>query len=269
MSDTQVSSPPAEATDRKAAFAIRAITVDDISEALTVGLRDFRAAPAYGLVFGIACTLFGILFVETVMRSGYDYVVYPAIAGFTFVAPLAAIGLYETSRRLERGDDVSWRAVLTSIFSHGGRELGFMSLVTMFGLLAWVYSAAILYALFFGLQPADAADIIANAVATPRGLAFLLVGNLVGAAMSLVLFSVSVVSYPMLIDRDIDFVTAITTSIQVVSKSPGPLIGWGIFIATMTGIAILPMFLGLVVVLPLLGHASWHLYRRAIVAGKG
>eukprot|EP01037_Dinobryon_pediforme_P031702 gene31702-36316_t len=107
---------------------VRAITVDDISGALTAGMRDFRAAPMFGLVFGGIATLAGILLVETVLNLGYVFLAYPIIAGFTLVAPAAAVGLYETSRRLETGEPVSWYAVFDAIVHHGGRELAYLSM---------------------------------------------------------------------------------------------------------------------------------------------
>jgi uncharacterized membrane protein len=245
---------------------VREITVDDISYALTAGMRDFRAAPTFGLVFGVLFAAAGAILVKLMFDSGLIYLAYPVIAGFALIGPFAAIGLYEVSRRLEAGEPVTWSAVVGTIVHQGGRELGYMSLITMFGLIAWIYSAAFIYAIFFGLQSADIGDMITSMVTTPRGIVFLLVGNVVGGIMATVLFSISVLSYPLLMDRDVDFVTAMITSIRAVALSPAPLLGWGIFIATMLGIAILPMFLGLVLVLPLLGHASWHLYRRAVVA---
>ncbi len=255
---------PAATAARPREPGVRAITVDDISNALTDGMRDFRAAPLFGLAFGGACTLTGILLVVLIQDLGLIFLTYPVIAGFALVAPSAAVGLYEISRRLERGEPTDALSVMRAVIVHGGKEMGFMALVGLFGLLTWLYSAGFLYALFFGMQSADIGEIIASAVTTPRGMAFLLVGNMVGGVMAMLLFAISVVSYPLLIDRDVDFVIAMITSIRAVMASPGPMIGWGIFLATLTGIACLPMFLGLVVVLPLLGHATWHLYRRAV-----
>ena len=139
-----------------------------------------------------------------------------------------------------------------------------MALVTTFGLIVWIYAAGFVYALFFGVRPVGADMIVDAAVSTPRGIAFLMAGNLLGAVVAAVIFSISVVSYPFLLDRDRDFVTAMITSIRVVLASPMVLLGWGIFVATMLVVAIVPMFLGLIVVLPWLGHATWHLYRRAV-----
>ncbi len=245
---------------------VRGITVDDISAALTAGLRDFRAAPAFGLIIGAIYAIGGNMLFWVAASFDFLFIAYPLAAGFALVAPFAAVGLYETSRRLENGGDVSVGALVGAVPAHARRELGYMALVTAFGLIGWIYAAGFIYALFFGLRPLDYTDIVSAVVSTPRGIAFLIAGNIVGAVMATVIFSVSVVAYPMLLDRDIDFVTAMITSIRAVFAAPLVMLGWGIFVGTMLAIAILPMFLGLVVVLPWLGHATWHLYRRAVEA---
>jgi len=245
---------------------VRAITVDDISVALSEGLRDFRAAPAFGLMVGAIYAIAGNLLFWVAASYDLLFIAYPLAAGFALVAPFAAVGIYETSRRLAAGGDVSFGALIGSVPPHARRELGYMALVTAFGLIAWIYAAGFVYALFFGLRPLDYTDIVSAVVSTPRGIAFLVTGNVIGAVMATVIFSVSVVAYPMLLDRDIDFVTAMITSIRAVFAAPMVMIGWGIFVATMLAVAILPMFLGLVVVLPWLGHATWHLYRRTVEA---
>lgn len=244
---------------------VRAVTVDDISAALSAGLRDFRAAPAFGLLVGAIYALAGNLIFWVAASFDLLFLAYPLAAGFALVAPFAAVGVYETSRRLAAGESVSVTDLLGRVPAHARRELGYMALVTAFGLIAWIYAAGFVYALFFGMRPLEASDIVATIVGTPRGAFFLVAGNLLGAIIATLIFSVSVVAYPMLLDRDIDFVTAMITSIRVVLAAPLVLIGWGVFIATMLAVALLPMFLGLIVVLPWLGHATWHLYRRAVV----
>lgn len=243
---------------------VRGITVDDISAALTAGLRDFRAAPAFGLIVGAIYAIGGNLLFWVAASFDFLFIAYPMAAGFALVAPFAAVGVYETSRRLERGGDLSVGSLVGSVPAHARRELGYMALVSAFGMIGWIYAAGFVYALFFGLRPLDYTDIVSAVVSTPRGIAFLVAGNVVGAVMATVIFSVSVVAYPMLLDRDVDFVTAMITSIRTVFAAPMVMLGWGIFVGTMLAIAILPMFLGLVVVLPWLGHATWHLYKRAI-----
>ncbi|NLH83595.1 MAG: DUF2189 domain-containing protein [Phyllobacteriaceae bacterium] len=242
---------------------VRAITVDDVSVALSDGLRDFRAAPAFGTTVGLVYAIGGNLLLWIVASWDLSLLVYPLAAGFVLIAPFAAVGVYELSRRMEAGETTRLSDLIGAVPPHARRELAYMALVTFFALLVWVYAAGFVYALFFGLRSLPTDDIVTMIVSTPRGVAFLVVGNLLGAVLATVVFSISVISYPLLLDRDIDFVTAMIASIRAVLAAPMPMLGWGVFIATMLAIAILPMFLGLVVILPWLGHASWHLYRRA------
>ena len=246
--------------------AVRALTVDDISAALADGLRDFRAAPLFGLLIGLVYTVAGNALFWIAASFDLVFLAYPLAAGFALVAPFAAVGVYETSRRMGLGESLALGDLIGSVPPHARRELAYMALVTLFGMIVWIYAAGFTYALFFGLRPLEADDIVSMIVTTPRGVFFLVAGNILGAVLATVIFSVSVVSYPMLLDRDVDFVTAMITSIRAVLAAPLVMLGWGVFIGTMLSIAILPMFLGLVVVLPWLGHASWHLYRRAVPA---
>lgn len=245
---------------------VRALTLDDMSAALADGMRDFRAAPAFGLLVGAIYAIGGNVLLAIFASLDMLYLAYPMAAGFALVAPFAAIGVYETSRRLACGESTSIADLVGRVPPHARREIAYMALVTAFGLIVWIYAAGFLYALFFGLRPLDYGGIVNAAVSTPRGIAFLMAGNALGAVIATVIFSVSVVSYPFLLDRDRDFVTAMITSIRVVSASPMVMLSWGIYVATMLVIAMMPMFLGLVIVLPWLGHASWHLYKRAVEA---
>ena len=244
---------------------VREITVDDISAAVAAGIADFRAAPQFGLFFGAIYAAGGLLVLWLAWYLGYLFLAYPMLAGFALIGPFVAVGLYEVSRRREKGEVLDWAGILGSVSRESGREVAWMALVSVFSFVIWMYAAGFVYAMFFGLKPVALNDLVQAVIATPRGLAFFIVGNAVGAAIALAGFSVSVVSYPLLVDRDIDFVAAMITSVRAVRTSPGPLIGWGIFIALMLAVAIVPVFLGLVVVLPVLGHASWHLYRRIVV----
>lgn len=247
---------------------VRALDVDDITLALAAGLADFRAAPVFGLIFGGLYAVVGLMLTLLVGQFGLYYLAYPLAAGFALVAPLISVGLYEVSRLIERGARPSWGGVVNAILHHSGRELGYMALVALFGLMVWLYAAGFLYALFFGLRPIGLGELVTAAVSTPTGIAFLLAGNLVGTFIAALLFSVSVVAYPMLIDRDVDFVTAMATSVRAVAAAPAAMVGWAMFIGFLMVVAILPMFLGLFLVLPLLGHATWHLYRRVVDDGE-
>lgn len=247
-----------------AAIEVRALTVDDLSAALADGLRDFRAAPTFGLLVGLVYAIGGLVVFSAAMSFDMIFLVYPLAAGFALIAPFAAVGIYETSRRMETGESLRIGDLIGSVPPHARRELGYMALVTLFGMIVWVYAAGFSWALFFGVRPLPTEDVLNMLFSTPRGVFFLVTGNLLGAVLATAIFSVSIVAYPLLLDRDVDFVTAMIASIRTVLAAPQVTIGWGIFVATMLLIAIVPMFLGLVVVLPWLGHATWHLYRRAV-----
>jgi uncharacterized membrane protein len=259
---------PSLTLKRGAGPAVRPLDADDITLALAAGLDDFRAAPMFGLIFGGLYAVAGILLTLLVSQLGLYYLAYPLAAGFALVAPLISIGLYEVSRTRERGGQPTWSGVAAAIAHHSGREFGYMALVALFGLIVWIYSAGFLYALFFGLKPIGLGELVTAAVSTPTGIAFLVIGNLVGTFIAALLFSISVVAYPMLIDRDVDFVTAMSTSVRAVAAAPAAMVGWALFIGFLLVVAILPMFLGLFLVLPLLGHATWHLYRRVVAEGS-
>ena len=246
---------------------VRAITLTDVNEAWAQGIRDFRAAPAYGLVFGGLYAVGGIIIIACVTALGLGYLAYPLAAGFALIGPFAAVGLYEVSRRREAGMVLTWRAVLGSIFEQRNSQLAWMGLVTMLFLVVWLYQVQLLVALFLGTRsfPTLHAFLVALTT-TPEGLIFLFLGNAIGALLSIALFSITFVSFPLLLDRDLDFVTAMITSVRAAITSPVAAIGWAICIVVLLILASLPFFLGLVVVLPILGHTTWHLYRKIVIS---
>ncbi|MGJ4952119.1 DUF2189 domain-containing protein [Bradyrhizobium sp. HKCCYLS20291] len=243
---------------------VRRITTADIAEALTQGLRDFQAQPLFGLAFGLIYVLGGISIVLCVTAFGMVYLAYPLAAGFALLGPFVAIGLYEVSRRRELGQPVSYGAIWQTITSRG--EIAWMAFVTVFFFVIWMYQIRLLIALLLGLNASFSSfrEFMTVVLTTNEGLLFLAIGNLDGAALSLVLFSLTVVSFPLLLDREVDFVTAMITSVRAVVASPGPMIGWAAVITVLLIVSALPYFLGLLVTVPVLGHATWHLYRRIV-----
>lgn len=246
---------------------VNRLQTTDMLEVLAAGLNDFRAAPAYGLFFGGVYAVGGWLLVILLKYFDLPYLVYPLATGFVLVAPFVATGLYDVSRRLERGEPLSWSGVLGSIWGASGRDMGWMALVTGFTLIIWMDIAALLFFGFFGASgftTPDPAGLLREILTTPSGLLFLAIGNIVGAAIALAVFSFSAVSFPMLFDREVDFVTAMVTSVRTVLENPGPMVAWGLVIAFLIGLSLLSGLVGLFVTLPVLGHATWHLYRRAV-----
>lgn len=266
--DTQNTATPAAPPHRKEPV-VRAISVNDVIDALAAGLRDFKRAPQYGLAVGGFFAAGGVLIVLTASAFGMSYLSYPLAAGFALVGPFAAVGLYEVSRRLEAGELLSWSAVLGKIWAQKGRELSWMAFVVLFVQIMWMYQVRLLLALFLGFRSfASFSEFISEVVNTPEGLMFLAIGHVVGAVLSLILFSLTVVSFPLLMEEDRDFITAMITSVRAVATSPVPMIGWA-FAVTITLIAsIAPVFVGLIIALPVLGHTTWHLYRKCVVPEK-
>jgi uncharacterized membrane protein len=244
---------------------VRPIAFADIVEALARGLRDFQAAPLYGLVFGGLYSLGGIALVLSLSALQMTYLAYPLAAGFAIIGPFVAIGLYQVSRDIESGTPISFRRIWSMIRSR--REIGWMAFVAGFFFVIWMYQVRLLLALFLGNAGSFASlqDFFRIVLTTNEGLLFLLVGNVIGAVLSLILFSITVVSFPLVLDRDVDFVTAMITSVRAVSTSPAPMIGWAVIVVALLIISALPLFLGLIVTLPILGHTTWHLYRRLVV----
>jgi uncharacterized membrane protein len=244
---------------------IRRITLGDLVDALSAGLRDFQAYPAFGLFFGAIYALGGLAILGCALLWDLLYLVYPLAAGFMLIGPFVAVGLYEVSRLREIGQVPTWRAVFGAIFSQGGKEISWMAFVTVFLFIIWMYQVRLLIAVFFGLHGLPAGSFPNILFTTPEGLAFLAVGHVIGAVLATVTFSLTVVSFPLLLDREVDFVTAMITSVRSVVSNPVPMLGWAICVVLLLFIAALPMFLGVAVMLPVLGYTTWHLYRKIVV----
>lgn len=240
----------------------------DIGAALRDGWSDFKAYPLFGLFFGGIFALGGILIYFILNSYGAPWMVIPLAIGFPLLGPFVAVGLYEVSRRRMAGQPMSWSGVLLQVFEQRERQLGWMAFVVLFIFWIWVYQVRLLLALFLGFKmPHSVEGFITTIISTPEGFGFIVVGTVVGAALAAVLFSTTVFALPMLMEREIDFVTAMITSVAAVLKAPLPMLLFGAVIGAATLLALLPMFLGLVVVLPVMGHATWRLYTRLITPG--
>jgi len=242
----------------------RDLTLDDIGAVLRAGWRDFRRAPLFGLFFSAVYVAGGILLYLVYAAAGQEWWLIPVAVGFPLLAPFAATGLYEVSRRLAAGMPLGWGAVLGVVFAQKDRQVPAMAAVILVVFLFWMFVAHAIFALFLGLRAFSPGNDLATLFLTGNGPLMLLVGGAVGAGFALVLFATTVCALPMLLDREVDFVTAMITSVAVVRHNPVPMLAWAATIALALAAAMLPLFLGLFVALPVLGHATWHLYRRAL-----
>lgn len=240
---------------------LRTVAFGDIGAALKRGVRDFARAPLYGLFFGGVYALGGLAIFAFLTVLDMPWMIIPIAIGFPLIGPFVAAGCYEVSRRLAKGEQLSWKAVLLTVFEQRERQLGWMAFVVLFILWVWIYQVRLLIALFMGFSASASLERFLGAVvSTPGGLTFLVVGSAIGLVLALVLFATTVFAMPMLLDSEIDFITAVITSVKGVLASPVTMLGWGVLVTVATIIALAPVFLGLLVVLPVLGHATWHLY---------
>ncbi|MES0826409.1 DUF2189 domain-containing protein [Ruegeria sp. SCP11] len=265
-SKTAGSTPPDKLTPQQQAVPkVNKVTAGDIKASLQAGFSDFLARPFMSGFFGLFYAVFGILLVWVLVWLGKIWMIIPAIVGFPLVAPFAAAGLYEMSRRLQKGEPFGWSEILTVMANQRKREMGWMAFVTLFIFWVWVYQVRLWLAII--LQNASFSNFdgfLHTVFFTPQGWTFLAVGTCVGAFLSAVLFSVTVIAMPMLLDRETNFVSAMLTSLRVVSENPVVMLTWAAIISVTMLLSLVPAFLGLIFTLPILGHATWHLYQRAV-----
>lgn len=252
------------ATHPSATPEINELALTDLRESLALGWQDLRRAPLYGLAFAAVYVLGGWLIWWATTTKGQIWWTLPASAGFPILGPFIASGFYEISRRLEAGERLEAGAIFGVIWRQKDRQVPSIAAVIVVFFLFWNFLAHMIFALFLGNATMTNVSSSLAVFATPEGMVMLAVGTAVGAVFATLLFSLTVVSLPMLLDREIDFVTAMLTSIALVQENPVVMLGWGALIGASLFLGMLPGFLGLLVVLPLFGHASWHLYRRAI-----
>ncbi|HGG06226.1 MAG TPA: DUF2189 domain-containing protein [Aliiroseovarius sp.] len=244
---------------------LREIGFPDIGAALKAGLKDFRRAPVFGLFFAAFFVIGGILIWLELSVQGREYWVIPLALGFPLLAPFLAVGLYEVSRRLESGEPLEWSAILGVVFAQRNRQFPSMAMMMIMFFMFWVFIAHLVFAIFMGLQPMT--NVLSNwqdTLLTRNGLTMLAIGTLVGSVLAFMLFSLTAISLPMLLDREIDCITAMINSFKLVEQNLVPMLGWGILISVLVLVAMVPLFLGLFLVLPVVAHATWHLYRRAV-----
>lgn len=268
MTNTETDQEHNKATDEELYGIpdVNALSFNDLKECLSKGIADFRKAPLFGLFFGGIFAFGGILIIQSIIFFEKGWLIYPMLVGFPLIGPFVAVGLYDVSRRLEAGKPLPWNEILSVISLQTGRQLPYMAFVMLFIFWIWIYQVRLLIALILGRMSFTSFEAFFQVVATtPEGWAFIVIGHMVGACFALLLFSVTVISIPLILDRDVDFITGMITSVKTVMKSPVVMLSWGVFVTLAVMASFVPLFLGLLVVLPVLGHTTWHIYKKAVV----
>jgi uncharacterized membrane protein len=248
------------------ALPVRKIGIGDLRAALASGAEDFWAKPSHVVFLALIYPIAGLIFARLIV--GYDVLplLFPLVAGFALVGPFAAIGLYEISRRREKGIDTSWLHAFAVLQSTSRASLLALGAVLLAVFFVWLALAWTIYALTIGTEmPMSIADFAHDVFATPGGWVLIIVGNAVGFVLAAFVLTISVVSFPLILDRHVGVACAVRTSVAAVRKNPIPMAAWGLTVAAGLVLGMLPLFVGLALVLPILGHATWHLYRRVVV----
>lgn len=244
---------------------VRKIGIDDVKQALASGFDDFWAMPTHVIFLSLIYPVIGLLLGYAVFGLELLPLVYPLAAGFALLGPFAAIGLYELSRRREMGLDTSWRHAFDVVHSPSFRAIIMLGLILLLLFIIWIWAANEIYVANFGYHKFESPRAFAGAVlGTREGHNLIVAGNLIGGLFALIAFMVSVVSFPLLLDRNVGVAVAVATSLKAVFVNPIPMACWAAIIAAGLVIGSLPFLVGLAIVMPVLGHASWHLYRRVV-----
>ncbi len=240
---------------------IRIVATDRPWVWLTAAWQDLMATPHVGFAYGAALAAAGWGLVLLLLWAGALWAILPVIAGFFLIAPLLAAGLYEASRRRGLGESAGLADCIRG-FTRNGSQLALLGVVLLLLHLFWVRVAALVFLLFFGLEFFPNLEQLPLAMLRSGALLpFLVVGTAVGALFAAVAFAISAVSIPMLVDRDVSAMEAIVTSVRAVAANPAAMTFWAGLIVVFTAMALVPFFLGLTLVVPLVGHATWHAYR--------
>ena len=253
------------AESNRARPIVRTIGLRDLKDALAKGIADFSAMPTHAVFLCVIYPIVGIVLARLTLGYAVLPLLFPLAAGFTLIGPFAAIGLYELSRRREQGLDVSWQDAFDVLRSPSRGAIAALGLLLLTIFVIWIAVAQAIYVAYFGYESAASMPHFLDQVfSTPAGRMLMIVGNLVGFLFALGVLTISVISFPLLLDRDVGAVEAVLTSVRVVARNPLMMAIWGLIVAGLLLVGSLPLFFGLAVVVPVLGHSTWHLYRKVV-----
>ena len=244
--------------------AVREIDLSDVSDSLRRGFDDFWKKPSHYVFLALIYPVAGLVFAYWTAGNNALPLLYPLMSGFALVGPVAAIGLCEISRRREAGLDTSWRHALEVRHSPAIYSIAAVAFMLAAIFFVWLLVADALYASLLGAAPPSVGAFLQDVLFTREGWLLIVLGNGIGFVFAVLVLATTVVTFPLLLDRDAGAYVAIHTSVRTLLRNPVPVFAWGLIVAVSLAIGMLPLFAGVAVVLPVLGHASWHLYRRAV-----
>jgi uncharacterized membrane protein len=255
----------AGASEAPAHPVVRKITPADLKEALAKGFDDFWAMPSHLVFLGLIYPVVGVCLAALTFSNNALPLLYPLASGFALIGPFAGIGLYEISRRRELGLPVSWQDAFNVLKSPSIPSIIALGVLLLVIFLTWLTTARLLYQSIFGYEvPASFAQLVNQVLTTSEGMRLIVLGNIIGFVFAVAVLSISVISFPLLLDRDVGAAVAVFTSVKAVAMNPLTMALWGLIVAAALLIGSIPLFVGLAIVMPVLGHATWHLYRRVV-----
>lgn len=249
---------------------IRKIGFADLTDALRRGFDDFMAKPSHVMFICIVYPLVGVVLAAWTSGDGALQMLFPLMSGFALIGPFAGIGLYEISRRREAGLDTSWHHAFDVRHSPAVPAIAAVGFFLFVMFIAWLLAARAIYISIYGdVAPASLTTFISDVLTTSQGWQLIIVGGLVGFVFAAVVLCTTVIAFPLLLDRDVGAYEAMATSFRAVAANPVVMAGWGLIVAVLLAIGSVPVFAGLIIVIPVLAHATWHLYRKVVEPPQG
>jgi uncharacterized membrane protein len=244
---------------------IRKLGIADLTDSLRRGVDDFMAMPSHIVFLCLIYPIVGVVLAAWTSGNNALPLLFPLVSGFALIGPFAALGLYEISRRREAGLEASWQNAFDIRNSPALPSIAAVGFMLLAIFIAWLLTAQIFFQTLFGeTAPTSISGFMNDVFATGRGWTLIILGHAIGFVFALVVLCTTVIAFPLLLDRDVGAYEAIHTSVRVVLKNPVAMAAWGVIVAAGMIVGSLPLFAGLAIVLPVFGHATWHLYRKAI-----